>query len=120
MLPAPLQAYKASRGTLRRPSVLELISTTGTIESLAAMRATLIEAIRAGEINAEVKTIARWNEAIWVRVLELMALQPTLAMAIYQTVAPWPKPEGLTVALAAQLDLVTAPRPAAKSEGVTG
>lgn len=94
-----------------RPSVWLLLSTTGTIESLAAMRAEIVAGVASGEITPDAKTLLRWNEALWTRVLELMALQPRNAPFIVNLTLPWPKPPGLQEALEAQMKLVTASLP---------
>lgn len=91
----------------RRPSILELLETTGTIESLAQMRAEILGAVESGEISASEKTLADWRDAIWVRVLELMALQPANAPYIFNVTCRWAKPPGLEEALRAQVQLVT-------------
>jgi len=96
----------------RRPSILELLATTGTIESLREMRTTIEAAAASGEITPSEKTCLEWRDAIWVRVFELMALQPHRACYIYNVVLTWPKPFGLQAALEAQLKFVTAGLPA--------
>lgn len=98
---------------VRHPPIFDLLSTTGTIESLAAMRAQIIASIETGEIAPSRKTQERWSEAIWVRVLELMALQPRQAPYIYNVTLRWPKPAALQAALEAQMQLVTAAVPPA-------
>jgi len=95
----------------RRPSILELLETTGTIESLAQMRTEILGAVECGEISASEKTLADWRDAIWVRVLELMALQPANAPYIFNVTCRWDKPPGLEEALRAQVQLVTQPLP---------
>lgn len=108
-------------GVGRRPSILELIETTGSIESLAEMRATIEEAVRVGEIRPSEKVLLSWRDAIWVCVFELMALRPDLAPYIFNVVLRWPKPDGLTEALRVQVELVTASVSSpAKRAGVAG
>ena len=60
--------------TYKRPSIAVLLATTGTIESLAAMRVEMLRALATGEIAPSEKTVREWHEAIWVRVIELIAL----------------------------------------------
>ncbi len=92
---------------IQRPPILAMLETTGTIESLAEMRSAIEDGVRSGEIGAAEKTVLAWRDAIWVRVLELMALQPGNAPYIYNVTLCWPKPPGLQEALWAQVQLVT-------------
>jgi hypothetical protein len=105
---SPRLARSASHG---RPSVEALLATTGTIESLDAMRRAIAEGLASGEIDPAPKTLERWTTALFTRVLELMALQPRQAPYIYNVTLGWPKPAGLQEALAEQVRLVTAPLP---------
>lgn len=93
--------------TYKRPSILTLIETAGSIESLAAMRAEMRSAYTRGEIAPADKTLRAWSDAFWVRVLELMALQPRNAPYIFNESLRWEKPYGLHLALEAQMKLVT-------------
>lgn len=100
--------------TYTRPSILQLLATTGTIDSLAKMRAEILASVASGEIAPRPRTLLAWNEAIWVRVLELMARQPAQAPYIYNLTLAWPKPDALARALEAQLRLVLAEAPTEK------
>lgn len=94
--------------TWRRPSIEQMLATAGTIEGLANMREEILRSTAAGELQASPKTLRRWEEALWVRVLELMARHHDRAQAIFDAVAEWPRPPRLAEALQAQLTLCTA------------
>ena len=81
--------------TYKRPSIAVLLATTGTIESLAAMRVEMLRALATGEIAPSEKTVREWHEAIWVRVIELMQRCPRQAAYIFNTTLTWDKPAGL-------------------------
>jgi hypothetical protein len=97
--------------TRRMPSVAQLLATTGTIESLAAMREHMLEGVASGSMKPSAKTFVDWEAAIWVRVFQLMALRPRRAPYIYNVTLLWPKPPGLQEALWAQMEIVTRPLP---------
>lgn len=93
----------------RNPSIRDLFASTGTIESLAAMRAEMLRALGAGEIQPSEKTLREWQEAMWLRVFELMANEPRSAPYIYNVTLRWEKPAKLAAALDRWMQDVTAP-----------
>lgn len=100
----------------QRPSIRDLFATTGTIESLAEMRAEMLRALAAGEIAPSDKTLLEWHEAIWVRVAELMTLRPREAAFIFNLTLRWPKPPGLEDGLRQAVAELMAPLPTPAEE----
>ena len=80
--------------TYQRPSLTEVIAGAPSIQQLAAYRAEMAELFRAGRLSPSVKTRRAWLDALWVRVMELIAGAgtPEEAALIYNTVLLWPKP----------------------------
>ncbi len=87
--------------TYQRPPILETIARCPHISVLASYREQLGEAFRAGGLQPSDKTRREWNEALWVRVLQLIHAAPTCeeATLIVSTTLSWPKPADLQAAI---------------------
>jgi hypothetical protein len=72
-----------------RALVEKLFASAHSIEAIAALRAELRTSIESGEINPPVKALRAWNEATWIRVLELMVLDPRKAAHVHAVTLPW-------------------------------
>ena len=89
--------------TYKRPSLADMLAAAPTIQHLAAYRAEMGQLHQAGKLAPAEKTRARWIDALWLRVAELMAVAPTIeeVEAINTTALPWPKPFGVGDVIAA-------------------
>lgn len=83
--------------TYNRPSIATLLATAPTFEQLARYWHDLGRAGRAGNIDADDKTVNRWLEACWVRVGYFIVRAPTANAAayVYNSVRRWKKPPGV-------------------------
>lgn len=98
----PIKGTGRKRTHYARPSIADQIARAPSIEDLAKVRDVLASAHAAGEIDAGPGTRRRWNEALWVRVIELMsaATTPEAVTFVYSATLRWPKPAEIEAALA--------------------
>ncbi len=112
------------KGTGRRvttytaPSIEERIAGAPSIFALCVARLALAELFRAGELTPSESTRRRWNQALWVRVFELMlaAQTPEEATLVYNATMLWAKPDGVGEALEQRMArrVAAMPPPAAR------
>jgi hypothetical protein len=58
--------------TYPKPSIAERIATAPNVQALAFMRGLIAMGLQSRVITAEDKTVERWGEALWSRVIQLM------------------------------------------------
>jgi hypothetical protein len=70
------------------PSITALISGSPDIMALAAGRAHILNCLLDGTLDVQAKTVKRWDQALWIRAVELMQAAPNPAY-VYNVCFTW-------------------------------
>jgi hypothetical protein len=88
--------------TYRRPPIVQLIASCGSIQALERVRRSLIYGAYIGKIEPSEKTERAWEHAFWKRVVELILAADGVSACptfIYNHQLRWPKPPGVAMAV---------------------
>ena len=77
-----------------RPSILVSFENSPTLDHLTALREVVMVGLRAGNLDADRRTVEKWEDAMWSRLLYFLATAPTISEATFviNHSLTWPKP----------------------------
>lgn len=101
--PLPAECYTKQHGmlighrkrtTYKNPSLLTSIETSSTIEQVGVMRSLLMLGIQSGQIVANRKTIIKWEQALWSKIIALLFTAKTGNSLVYikNYIVRWNRP----------------------------